>query len=537
MNLDQVTLEIRPRTAWEAVDLGLQMARRWWGPMIKSWLIVSLPILFIALLIPAEKWWASALLIWWLKPIYERPLLHILSRAVFNDLPSTRETIRQFPSFAFKQLLLSLTLRRFSPTRSMDLPVLQLEGLSGARRRERLEILHREDSSPAGWMSILGVVLELALFVGLMMLIWAFIPKELNIEWAGFFFSSDESELIGLQLTLWYCALALSAPFYTACGFALYLNRRVKLEAWDVEIAFRRIANKRNRTNAVASALGGLFLCLSALLIDKPGVAYAEENSFSEQLPVAEQSLGGDDDDASLGEYRELNRDSAQQAIQQILQQSEFSRKEIRRSIKQKDTEFDWKFLKRLLSFLDDFKGFVAAANALEIILWLLVIGLAAYVFYRYRHWLAAQFVRVKPARAPRITPTTLFGMEVTQESLPDNISQSALNLLKDGDTRAALALLYRASLFQLIERGVEIQDGNTEGECIDLMREHSAPKNKTTTKTFSDTQVDYFFQLTRIWQKLAYGHLNPAPETVSQLCVSWASCWQPATPTQAGAK
>lgn len=537
MNLDQVTLEIRPRTAWEAVDLGLQMARRWWGPMIKSWLIVSLPILFIALLIPAEKWWASALLIWWLKPIYERPLLHILSRAVFNDLPSTRETIRQFPSFAFKQLLLSLTLRRFSPTRSMDLPVLQLEGLSGARRRERLEILHREDSSPAGWMSILGVVLELALFVGLMMLIWAFIPKELNIEWAGFFFSSDESELIGLQLTLWYCALALSAPFYTACGFALYLNRRVKLEAWDVEIAFRRIANKRNRTNAVASALGGLFLCLSALLIDKPGVAYAEENSFSEQLPVAEQSLGGDDDDASLGEYRELNRDSAQQAIQQILQQSEFSRKEIRRSIKQKDTEFDWKFLKRLLSFLDDFKGFVAAANALEIILWLLVIGLAAYVFYRYRHWLAAQFVRVKPARAPRITPTTLFGMEVTQESLPDNISQSAWDLLKSGDTRAALALLYRASLFQLIERGVEIQDGNTEGECIDLMREHSAPKNKTTTKTFSDTQVDYFFQLTRIWQKLAYGHLNPAPETVSQLCVSWASCWQPATPTQAGAK
>ena len=29
-------------------------------------------------------------------------------------------------------------------------------------------------------------------------------------------------------------------PFYVGAGFAMYLNRRVELEAWDIEQEFRR---------------------------------------------------------------------------------------------------------------------------------------------------------------------------------------------------------------------------------------------------------------------------------------------------------
>ena len=29
-------------------------------------------------------------------------------------------------------------------------------------------------------------------------------------------------------------------PFYVASGFAMYLNRRAELEAWDIEQEFRR---------------------------------------------------------------------------------------------------------------------------------------------------------------------------------------------------------------------------------------------------------------------------------------------------------
>ena len=94
MNLDQVTLEIRPRSAWEAVDLGLLMAKRWWLPMIKVWLLASAPFLALALMVPEHYFWVAFVLLWWFKPLYERPLLHILSRAVFNNLPTTRSTLK-----------------------------------------------------------------------------------------------------------------------------------------------------------------------------------------------------------------------------------------------------------------------------------------------------------------------------------------------------------------------------------------------------------------------------------------------------------
>ena len=538
MNLDQVTVEIRPRSAWEALDLGLLMARRWWWPMMKLWLIVSLPVLAIALLIPAGYWWISAILIWWLKPIYERPLLHILSHAVFNELPDTHSTLKAFPSFAFKQIMLSLSWRRLSPTRCMDLPVLQLEGLSGARRYERLGILHREDSSPASWISFLGLMLEFSLWIGLITLVWAFIPQELNIEWAGLFFDHESAELIGLQIFIWYCAIALTAPFYVACGFALYLNRRIKLEAWDIDIAFRRIANKRVNQSRVLSLIGALAIGFCSL-IDGIPPAYAEEN-----LPGMEQASDDSTDEfvieKPLGEYQELDRDSAQAAIKDVMQQSEFSRKEKVRELKFDEPEEDEdssEFWEKLFDFLENFEGFIAAANMLEILLWLAVMTLIGYVIYRYRNWLAAQFVRVKPVAVTTAKPVTLFGMDVTRESLPDDISQTALELLTTGNTRAALALLYRASLFRLIDSGIEIHEGHTEGECVRLMREHYSTISSQPRDALK-IRIDYFAQLTRAWQQLAYGHLDPDQHHAEQLCKNWNPCWlDSSTSTARGAQ
>jgi hypothetical protein len=34
--------------------------------------------------------------------------------------------------------------------------------------------------------------------------------------------------------------IAFLEPFYVAAGFAMYLNRRAELEAWDVEQELRR---------------------------------------------------------------------------------------------------------------------------------------------------------------------------------------------------------------------------------------------------------------------------------------------------------
>ena len=45
----------------------------------------------------------------------------------------------------------------------------------------------------------------------------------------------------GLISSLAYAAaVGFMEPFYVAAGFGLYLNRRVELEAWDIEQEFRR---------------------------------------------------------------------------------------------------------------------------------------------------------------------------------------------------------------------------------------------------------------------------------------------------------
>lgn len=527
MNLDQLTLEIRPRSAWEALDLGLLMARRWWWPLTKAWLMVTAPLLALALLVTSEYWWISLLLLWWLKPLCERPLLYILSHAVFNDLPSTRRTLGAcIPALALRQGVASLSWRRFSPTRSMDLPVLQLEGLGGARRQERLGLLHREDAAPAGWLTLVGLFLELCLWLGLMSLIWLLIPRELDIEWAGLFVSDESSHWVKAHVFLGYIAMALTAPFYVAGGFALYLNRRVKLEAWDIDIAFRRLVNKRKTSELPTLLFAGLVASVLFLTNASQPVQAAETPAAMPAEPATAEPL--------LGEYQELDRNAAQEAIKDVLQQREFSQKETRRSLKWDEPEEDEpsEFWEELADALRDFEGFVAAASLLEILLWLAVIALIALLLFRYRTWLAAQFVRVAPAREQAAAPSTLFGMAVTRESLPDNISQSATQLLQAGDSRAALALLYRASLSVLIQQGVDIHEGHTEGECLTLAQLHFAQRATSNARAgagASETDpTTYFAQLTRVWQQLAYGHRLPDDQFARQLCATWNHCWQP---------
>ena len=43
-------------------------------------------------------------------------------------------------------------------------------------------------------------------------------------------------------------AVTLLEPFYVGGGFALYLNRRVELEGWDLEVAFRKAAARITKT-------------------------------------------------------------------------------------------------------------------------------------------------------------------------------------------------------------------------------------------------------------------------------------------------
>lgn len=59
MKLEDVTMEIRPRSDWEAVDAGLAMARRdFWRSWAAWWMAVWPVLLLIYPLREQPGWWA-----------------------------------------------------------------------------------------------------------------------------------------------------------------------------------------------------------------------------------------------------------------------------------------------------------------------------------------------------------------------------------------------------------------------------------------------------------------------------------------------
>ena len=90
MQLEQATAVLRPRSAWEAVDLGCSLARRQWGKLMTGWLSVALPLwAVIAVLLRDHPGWAGFAM-WWTKPILPREPVFFMSRAPFGPAPRGR---------------------------------------------------------------------------------------------------------------------------------------------------------------------------------------------------------------------------------------------------------------------------------------------------------------------------------------------------------------------------------------------------------------------------------------------------------------
>ncbi len=498
MQFDRITAEVRPRSPWEAVDLGIMMAREWWWPLLKAWLAVSLPVFILVHLVLWNSPIIAMALVWWLKPLWERAILHILSRALFGELPGLKETLRAFPSEARRQWLASLTLRRLSLTRSMDLPVLQLEGLTGKARSLRLRTLHKSSNNAAFWLTTVAVHVEMALFIAVLMLVYLLLPAGIDVDWFQVL-SSEGNALAVAQNFLVYLAMSFIAPFYIACGFALYLNRRTLLEAWDIELAFRRLRSQMDQPRAGSrTVLSGFFLGVTMLLA---GFApYSPALAEEAQARVT------------------LTASSAHSAIEKILAQEAFHLQQTTRIPKWLDeldmddeeeksrTGFD------LLSpWMRDVIMFLARAS--ELILWLVVLALILIFAHRYRDWLREHLPGARrESAAPVDVPSVLFGLPVGSESLPDDVIAQVQSHWQDGEHRAALGLLYRATLTHLMElHAVRFQQSSTEGECLELVA-------RTTHREVSD----FFFGLTTRWVQLAYGHQVPSEISLEVLCIQW---------------
>jgi hypothetical protein len=239
MRIEALAITLRPRPMSEAADLGQRLvqvhARSVWRCYWPVWAAAML----LALATVEIAGWLPGLLIFWFKPWLDRSLLFVLSRAVFGEGTRWSDLWAARREVFTRSLWRTLTIARLSPWRSFTQAIDQLEGQRGAARNKRRAVLLGSQRGAAMGLQFVYANLEMIFVVALVALVAWFLPEGLRGElWT--LYSEGESAPMQAAFALGYGLIVLALePFYVAAGFAMYLNRRVELEAWDIEQEFR----------------------------------------------------------------------------------------------------------------------------------------------------------------------------------------------------------------------------------------------------------------------------------------------------------
>jgi hypothetical protein len=499
MRLSDVTVVIRPRSTWEAMDLGVLLSQRHRRLLMTSWAMLTLPIFVLLSWVFRDSPSLAVFIFWWLKPAFERLPLYILSKAMFGETPTLKQALQQWPRLLKPQLLASLTWRRLSLERSFVMPVMQLEGLDGAQRQQRLQVLLQRDAGAARWLTIIGAHLEGALWIGLMVLFYLLLPQQVALDWSWQSLISAATQdwrwLEHLTNAFYALVLVVWEPIYVACGFSLYLNRRTGLEAWDIELVFRRLRQR-------LTGAGAVLLIAVILLMPPTHSVWAAESAISPDSP---RLL-----------HQPLNSQASRDSIRTILEQPPFKNRETvtryrfgedRPAAEASDDGKTPQWLKALL------KLFEGLASLIEVALWGILIASFGLLIWHYRNGLQA-FVGPRPTlsvKASRPLPQQAFGLDLKPESLPTDIAASVENLWQT-DPREALGLLYRALLSRLLhDFDIALKAADTEGQVLRRIEQLQQP-----------ALLAYSKNLTGHWQNMAYGHRLPPEQAQQELCDGW---------------
>ena len=183
--------------------------------------------------------WLPGLVLWCAKPWLDRTILFVLSRAAFGQTTTPSDVWKAQRQVWWSQLLFTCTVRRLSLWRSFTQPVYQLEGLSIRDAGARVRQIRQRSMGSALMVAQAFILSETALVLGLVSLVFWFAPAGMTPGFLEVF--SGEPGFLALAGPVAYAVTVMFfEPFYVAAGFAMYLNRRAELEAWDIEQEFRR---------------------------------------------------------------------------------------------------------------------------------------------------------------------------------------------------------------------------------------------------------------------------------------------------------
>lgn len=499
MRLDRLQVELRPRSPWEAMELGSALVRRNAGTLWRAWLLASLPVFVLcnALAWTFDAMLFAALAMWWLKPAFDRVPLFVVSRAVFGQAAGVRESAWAPWRFGRNALLRDLTWGRISLSRALVLPVALLEGASGATLRERRKVLAGQGGQSVVWLTLLCLHFEALLSLAVLAAVPIFIPTEYLSDsaraiWSLMFESPPRWAQLLLNLMAWI-ATSLVEPFYVGAGFGLYLNRRTQLEGWDIEIAFRRLRARLRAAATAAAAVAALSIALHAPAqaspaatpdVAEPVAAGKVASEQASKRPAAtRQSVFGDAAVDPQRFQRAADRAYQDPLLRPVRKQRTWVPKN--QDPKRQD-DGSWPWLGALAGLFS------------ETVLWILLGVLVLWLLWRLPRWWPELWRPLpRDAHAPAAVRESAAPH---QDALPHDIVATARRYWSEGRQRAALALLYRASVETMVARTeATLPPGATEAECLRASRKLRDADDRGT-----------FADVVRTWQLAAYAQRLP---------------------------
>ena len=147
------------------------------------------------------------------------------------------------------------------------------------------------------------------------------------------------------------------------------------------------------------------------------------------------------------------------------------------------------------------------------LLLWIVGAGAVAVAAVWAVRLLRSGAPRAVPAQ-PDVADRQVLDLDIRPDSLPDDVSAAAIELLRAGRLRDSLSLLYRASLSSAVHRfGVTLGVHHTEREVL-----------KAVKVALDDARARYFADLVAAWQRVVYAGEAVSPESVLPLCAGFST-------------
>jgi hypothetical protein len=255
--------------------------------------------------------------------------------------------------------------------------------------------------------------------------------------------------------------ISLTDVFVVGAGFGVYINNRTWIEGWDVELAFKQLAQRLAKVALVMIS----FLVMST-------------------------SADGNAETTPATRIQEVKADEAFK-VHSLTDR-------IPKSSPPSTSSLPLDLIQALTQIF-----------AVSVIV--LLVALLGWVLWRNRNtFKSLRFARSADRRAP--SARVVMGMNVSPDTLPLDVPAAAWVLWQGGRHQEALGLLYRGSISRVMELGrVEIQESDTEGDCLRRVIQAGAA-----------VHPDYFKGITGAWVRMAYAGISPADIEVQALCGQW---------------